>query len=136
MKNWLHAHRAAFADRHYTTKAKPGLKYFFNLYPGVLNRLRNTFGTDFCVGIAGDKDAEHDFWCIPFGRVADLFTEETLTKAGSKKSRRWLCNIAKGQLQLFPGAQDGQRGSALVTDVSDCYSDRGPFGSGYGAPGS
>jgi len=103
VKNWVLANRKDLADRHYTMKADPSLTYFFNLRPRVLNRLCDTFGTDFCVVIAGDEDTEDDFWAIPFARVADLFTEETLTKDGSKAPGRWLCHIVKGQLHLFPG---------------------------------
>jgi len=43
-------------------KADPGRNYFFNLRPSVLNRLCDTFGTDFCMVIAGDEDTEDDFW--------------------------------------------------------------------------
>jgi hypothetical protein len=124
VKNWVLANREDFADRHYTMKADPGRNYFFNLRPSVRDRLCDIFGADFLVVIAGDEDAEDDFWAIPFPRIADLFTEKTLTKHGSANPGRWSCDIVRGQLHLFPGMEGGQRGSVLGIDISDCYGDR------------
>ena len=135
MLNWAMVNRKALSEWHYTMKGTAP-NYFFNLVPGVLGEYVRNSGGDFCLVIIGDEGVEDDFWAIPFARVKDLFTEVTLTKDSSQNPGRWLCNITKGQLHVFPGAEGGQRGSALGTDVSDCYGDRGRFGLGHGTAGS
>jgi hypothetical protein len=126
--NWVLANRDELDDRHYTMKADPSRKYFFNLRPNVLHRLVRTYGNDFCVIIAGQEDSEDDFWAIPFDRVAHLITDDTLTKKTSRNPGRWLCQIDHGQLQVFPGTGDSPRGVTLAADVTEYYSNRGRFG--------
>jgi hypothetical protein len=130
MRNWVLANREALADRHYTMKADPSRKYFFNLRPSVLHQLVRTYGNDFCVVIAGDEECEEDFWAVPYDRVAHLFTDETLTKDDSRNPGRWLCQIDREQLQVFPGTGDGARASGRAADVTECYSNRSRFAPG------
>lgn len=98
--NPIHANCDKIKLSHYILKTKfhsrsTAKNYFFNLYFNKLQKYRQEKSGDFYIIIAGDPDAESDFYCIPFSILSHVLIDVHM-----QPTQRWLGTIRNHELVI------------------------------------